>query len=118
MRGFIATIGIVFGVIILFKTVRGVDYGDWCPKGKSLGKDIYVEGIVDYEGKNWCKIVVRTPYSTTEIYYTPDGSGEKVVNYKLGKKRAEIEVVDKKLFLRLFDRKGSVIEEIKAKEEF
>ncbi|RUM30580.1 MAG: hypothetical protein DSY32_02055 [Aquifex sp.] len=118
MKKLIGIAGVLLGTTILLKTVKGVDYGDWCPKGKSLGKDIYVEGIVDYEGKNWCKIVVRTPYSTTEIYYTPDGSGEKVVNYKEGKKRAEIEIIDKKVFLRLFDRRGSVVEEIKSREQF
>ncbi|AAC07021.1 hypothetical protein [Aquifex aeolicus] len=118
MKRMAGVLGVVLGVFALFGSGKSVDYGDWCPKGKSLGKDIYVEGIVDYEGKNWCKVVVRTPYSVTEVYYTPDGSGEKVVKYKNGKKMAEIELVENQVYLRLYDKNGKVVEEIKSREEF
>lgn len=91
---------------------------DWCPKGLKLNGYAYVEGIVDYENINWCKMVITTPSSAYEILYTQDGTRELISQYKGGKKRTEVRIGQTKANLKLYDMEGNLVEEVSTKERF
>lgn len=77
-----------------------------------------MEGIVDYENINWCKMVITTSNSTYEILYTQDGTRELISQYKGGKKRTEVRVGQTKAILRIYDTNGNLVEEVSIKERF
>ena len=91
---------------------------NWCPKGLKLNGYAYVEGIVDYENINWCKMVITTSNSTYEILYTQDGTRELISQYKEGKKRTEVRIGHTKSTLKLYDTNGNLVEEVSTKERF
>lgn len=90
----------------------------WCPIGKKLNSTVYVEGIVDYEGVNWCKVVITLPASKLELYYTRDGKLVRIMEYKGDKKRAEVDFKNKNIDVRVFDQNGEIFEEFKSRETF
>ncbi len=89
----------------------------WCPQGISSGP-MRIEGIVDYENINWCKVVIELPDAKTEIYYTQDGIRQRVVQYSKGVRRNEVEIRKSKTVVRIYDEKGNLVEEVKGKEFF
>ncbi|WP_457601288.1 hypothetical protein [Hydrogenivirga sp.] len=107
---FILTVWLVVAVS------HAAGHEDWCPRGERINGSVYVEGIVDYEGVNWCKFVINRPGAKTEIYYTLDGEGQRVVEYIKGKKAAAIEIFEGKAKMKIYDKDGNVIEELKARE--
>ncbi len=108
--------GLVPLMLTAFTLAFAGGQGDWCPIGKSINGSVHVEGIVDYEGVNWCKFVINRPKARTEIYYTMDGEGQRVVEYINGKKAAVIEIFEGKAKLKIYDKDGNVVEEVKARE--
>lgn len=111
--------GFVFLILTLttITLASAGDQEDWCPKGKSINGSVHVEGIVDYEGVNWCKFVINRPKARTEIYYTLNGEGQRVVEYINGKKAAVIEIFKGKARMSIYDKDGNVVEEVKAREK-
>lgn len=94
--------------------------GSWCPKGATLrgSTTITVEGIVDYEDMNWCKLVLSSEGFRSEIYFTQDGLRQRWMQYKNGMLRSDMEVRKTKAVMRLYDEKGNLVEEVKSKEAF
>ncbi len=111
------------GLAVLFsctsqKVEKPLPAQDWCPQGLQVGAYARIEGIVDYEDINWCKMVVRGQDATLEVYYTQDGMRQRVVQYAGGVKRTEVEIRKSKAVMRIYDSKGALVEEIKGREEF
>ena len=109
----------LFGLVsfnLLAYSKSGIE--DWCPRGKKVNGTIEIEGIVDYEDINWCKVVINLPSSKLELYYTADGKLVRVIEYKRNKKRAELDFKEKNIDLRIFDREGNLFEEFKSRETF
>ncbi|BAI69690.1 MAG: hypothetical protein KNN13_04265 [Hydrogenobacter thermophilus] len=92
----------------------------WCPKGVSFSgiTSITVEGIVDYEELNWCKVVITSGDMRSEIYFTQDGSRQRWVQYKGGTIRSETQIRKTKAIMRIYDERGNLIEEVRSKEAF
>ena len=51
------------GLVGILSLVFAQEHKAWCPIGKKLNSTVYVEGIVDYEDFNWCKVVITLPAS-------------------------------------------------------
>ncbi|MGC8852972.1 MAG: hypothetical protein ACP5P0_05145 [Hydrogenobacter sp.] len=79
---------------------------------------ISVEGIVDYENLNWCKMVITSGDVKSEIYFAQDGLRQRWLQYKSGVLRSEVELRRTKAVMRIYDEKGKLVEEIKSKETF
>ncbi len=79
---------------------------------------ISVEGIVDYENLNWCKMVITSGDVKSEIYFTQDGLRQRWLQYESGVLRSEVELRRTKVVMRIYDEKGKLVEEIKSKEAF
>ncbi len=109
---------LLIGLTAILSLSFAQEHGDWCPAGKKLNSTVYVEGIVDYEDINWCKVVITLPASKLELYYTRDGKLVRVMEFKGNKKRAEVDFKNKNIDVRVFDPKGEVFEEFKSKETF
>ncbi len=95
---------------------------DWCPKDKIVVDDpnikVKIEGIIDYEDTNFCKITIKQKEITSQILYTEDGTYYKWIQFENGKKRTELDIKGKKAVLKMYDEDGNVIEELKSKEYF
>lgn len=91
---------------------------DWCPQGLQVGSYARIEGIVDYEGINWCKMVVKRQEATLEVYYTQDGLRQRVIQYVKGVRRTETEIRKSKAVMRIYDDQGNLVEEIRSRESF
>ncbi len=92
----------------------------WCPRGIVLSgvTNITIEGIVDYEDINWCKMVIASGDFRSEIYFTQDGLRQRWVQYKGGVIRSETQIRKTKALMRIYDEKGNLIEEVRSKEAF
>ncbi|SNZ12226.1 hypothetical protein [Hydrogenobacter hydrogenophilus] len=92
----------------------------WCPTGATINgiTSISVEGIVDYEDINWCKLVITSGDVRSEIYFTQDGLRQRWVQYKGGVLRSETELRKTKAIMRIYDEKGNLVEEVRSKERF
>ena len=96
--------------------------GDWCPPDKVVVDDpnvkIKIEGIIDYEDINYCEITIKQKKFTSQIFYTEDGKYYRWIQYENGKKRTELDIKGGRAVLKIFDKEGNVVEELKSKEEF
>jgi hypothetical protein len=92
----------------------------WCPMGVAISgiTNISVEGIVDYEDLNWCKLVITSGDVRSEIYFTQDGLRQRWLQYKGGVLRSETELRKTKAIMRIYDEKGNLVEEVRSRETF
>ncbi|MFN3813772.1 MAG: hypothetical protein ACK4SM_04025 [Aquificaceae bacterium] len=125
MKRIITTAAFVISTIGFLSCEERTNYkieesGSWCPKGASISgaTTITVEGIVDYEDMNWCKVVLNSDGFKSEIYFTQDGLRQRWIQYKNGMLRSDMEVRKAKAVMRLYDEKGNLVEEVKSKEAF
>lgn len=91
---------------------------DWCPQGLQVGAYAKIEGIVDYENINWCKMIIKAPDATLEVYYTQDGTRQRVVQYAGNIRRTEVEIRRTKAVMRIYDKQGKLAEELQSREYF
>ncbi len=111
------------GLAMLFsctsqKAEKPAPVQDWCPQGLQVGAYAKIEGIVDYEDINWCKMVIKGPQATTEVYYTQDGTRQRVVQYADNVRRSEVEIRRTKAIMRIYDKDGNLVEELQSREHF
>ncbi|WP_461831359.1 hypothetical protein [Aquifex sp.] len=95
---------------------------DWCPKGKEVivspSVKMTVEGIVDYEDENFCRILINQGTVKTILMFTEKGDYYRIIQYEYGKKRTELDIKGRKAVLKIFDQKGEVVEELRSREAF
>ncbi len=96
--------------------------GDWCPKDKVIVDNpniiVKIEGIIDYEDINFCKVIIKQKDIMSQILYTEDGKYYKWIQFEDDKKRTELDIKGKKAVLKMYDKNGDIIEELKSKEAF
>ncbi len=96
--------------------------GDWCPKDKVIVDNpnikVKIEGIVDYKDMNFCEVIIKQKDTVSQILYTEDGKYYRWIQFKDGKKRTELDIEDEKAILRMYDKSGNIVEELRSKEAF